>query len=366
MVDREFAPGEQTGTLSDGTVIRQARREETSRTKVKPLAVFTARALQAQIFEPPKAPVKGLIVEGLTLLCGASKIGKSWLILDMCCAVASGRPFLGRETIPGDVLYLALEDSEGRIADRLDRLNEQQDDNLCIAFDSLRANNGLLEQLQGWCESVENPQMIVIDTLQKVRGITSGRANAYEQDYALLGQLKKFADTHHIALVLVHHLNKMRDVADPFDRINGSTALMGCADTTILLTRERGSNDGKLTFTGRDVEGDDICMRFDEGRWSVVGQAEFERKRYAESPVVQTIKELLLESFGGRVEVTSEALKESVAERRGVCPAGTVSAMSRMVTAFAPDLLRYDGIVTERPTVNHKRGFRFTAGTVRG
>lgn len=54
----------------------------------------------------------GLIPEGVTILGGKPKIGKSWLALDMCLAVAAGRTCLG-DTVPieGDVLYAALEDN---------------------------------------------------------------------------------------------------------------------------------------------------------------------------------------------------------------------------------------------------------------
>ena len=45
-------------------------------------------------FPEPKPIVQQLIVPGVTLLVGASKIGKSWLTLDMCVSIATGAPFL--------------------------------------------------------------------------------------------------------------------------------------------------------------------------------------------------------------------------------------------------------------------------------
>lgn len=98
--------------------------------------------------------------------------------------------------------------------------------------------------------------MIVIDTLQKVRGAAvPARTNAYAADYDAMARLKAFADKNHVAVVLVHHLNKLRNVDDPYDKISGSTGLMGAADTTVLIARERGSDDATVSFTGRDSMG---------------------------------------------------------------------------------------------------------------
>jgi RecA-family ATPase len=60
-------------------------------------------------FKPPRWAVPGLLPEGLTIIAGNPKAGKSWLVLDFCVAVASGGNALGNIACePGDVLYLAL------------------------------------------------------------------------------------------------------------------------------------------------------------------------------------------------------------------------------------------------------------------
>ena len=73
----------------------------------------------------PEAPfvVAGLILEGLTILAGRPKIGKSWLALAVCLAVAQGHRVLGNlATTQGDVLYAALEDNPRRLQKRIDKL----------------------------------------------------------------------------------------------------------------------------------------------------------------------------------------------------------------------------------------------------
>lgn len=55
--------------------------------------------------------VDGLIPQGLSVLSGSSKIGKSWLMLWLGIQVARGQPVWEFETHKSDVLYLCLEDT---------------------------------------------------------------------------------------------------------------------------------------------------------------------------------------------------------------------------------------------------------------
>lgn len=324
----------------------------------EPFVTRSAAALMRLEFEERVAPVENLITEGLTLLCGASKIGKSWFVLSLCCAVSSGRPFLGRKTQQGPVLYLALEDSEERLQYRLKKLGEDPTDDFQYRLKVNTVGMGLLDNLEDWVK-LWKPKLIIVDTLQKVRDATPSRANLYAEDYRLMGQLKAFADKHRLALVLVHHLNKGKDVADPFDRISGSTGLMGAADTSIILYRERGSELATLAYTGRDVWGDDISLRMCDGQWTVVGHEALEREAYEKNYIVKTVKALFETAFNGVVETPSEVLKDAIAEKCGNSPYGTVTAVSQAVSAVAPNLFRFDGISVQKARLGTKNGFRF-------
>lgn len=319
------------------------------------LDTIRADALQRLQFEPRIEPVEGLFVEGVTLLCGASKMGKSWLALDLCCAVSSGRDFLGRRTTQGDVLYLALEDSRQRLQSRLAALGEAATDSLQLATEARTLDTGLIDQLRDWAQHVESPRLIVVDTLQKIRGVSTNRANLYALDYEAISKLKRFADEFHVAVCLIHHLSKIRDAADVFDRISGSTGLMGAADSALLFQRERGSDDATMTVTGRDVWSDDVHLRFDKCRWHVVGREQIEREQYEANPIVRTIRALLNEAFGGVLEISSAELREAVAARKGVFAAPTKEAMTRRLSALAPDLLRFDGVSIEISVVKNRR-----------
>ena len=82
-----------------------------------------ADVLCATVFEPPNYAVPGYIIEGLTLLAGKPKIGKSWLMLHVGIAVACGSFTLDDiHCVKGDVLYAALEDNKRRLQRRLRKL----------------------------------------------------------------------------------------------------------------------------------------------------------------------------------------------------------------------------------------------------
>jgi predicted ATP-dependent serine protease len=85
--------------------------------------VYTAADLQHRTFPEISYCVPDLIPEGLTIIAGKPKIGKSWLALDICIAIAANRFCLGeRKPLPGGVLYAAMEDNPRRLQRRIDRL----------------------------------------------------------------------------------------------------------------------------------------------------------------------------------------------------------------------------------------------------
>lgn len=349
--------------INAGFVVRDAI-ETPPAAEPPTLHPVNAATLAAKHFTPLVEPVRGLIVEGLTLLCGASKIGKSWLVLQMCVAVSSGTPFLGRQTDPGPVLYLAFEDSERRLQQRLQRQNSVPGEALHFETNILPLDAGLLEALEGWISQNPGARLIVIDTLQKVRGAAPTRANAYAEDYKVVGCLKSFADRHHVAVVLVHHLNKMRDVEDPFDKISGSTGLMGAADTAILISRQRGDDDATVTFAGRDVWGDDFQIRFEDCRWRVCDPALLARERYARAPIVQAIKRFMEQgTFDGTHSASYEDFRQWAADSCGLFIGVNQRETRQLLERYAAQLAQYDGIqLSLDKRVGTKRGFSFTVG----
>ena len=233
---------------------------------MKELKMYSSEYIMNTPMKPIEYCVDGLISQGLFVLAGAPKVGKSWLALDMCLSIAKGEKVLGKETLCGHAVYLSLEDSLIRLQNRLYELTDEPSDNLNFAIMAESISNGLPEQIEYCRKRFDDLKIVVIDTLQKVRNESE---SSYSSDYKELSVLKSLADKLGIAIVLVHHTRKCSD-GDPFNMISGSTGLSGCVDgSMVLIESKRGSRKAKLYCVDRDIENQEINVVFESSRWKV-------------------------------------------------------------------------------------------------
>lgn len=233
---------------------------------MKELKIYSSEYIMNTPMKPIEYCVDGLISQGLFVLAGAPKVGKSWLALDMCLSIAKGEKVLGKETLCGHAVYLSLEDSLIRLQNRLYELTDEPSDNLNFAIMAESISNGLPEQIEYCRKRFDDLKIVVIDTLQKVRNESE---SGYSSDYKELSVLKSLADKLGVAIVLVHHTRKCSD-SDPFNMISGSTGLSGCVDgSMVLIESKRGSRTAKLHCVGRDIENQEINVVFESSRWKV-------------------------------------------------------------------------------------------------
>ena len=78
------------------------------------LHLISADTLFYQPLDHPKMLIDGILSNGLAILSGESKIGKSWLVLWLGIKISQGEPVWGLPTSKTDVIYLALEDTDSR------------------------------------------------------------------------------------------------------------------------------------------------------------------------------------------------------------------------------------------------------------
>lgn len=215
--------------------------------------------------------IEKMIYQGLYILAGAPKVGKSWFALELCLSVAEGRQFLKHETNCGQALYLSLEDSLLRLQNRLYEFTDEAIDNLSFAIMAESIGNGLEEQIENAKQSLPNLKIVVIDTLQKIRESID---LSYSSDYKELSVLKNLTDKLGIAILLVHHTRKCSD-SDPFNMISGTTGLSGCVDGSMApVESKRGSRKGKLYCVGRDIENLELNVVFENHHWLVIDEVE--------------------------------------------------------------------------------------------
>jgi hypothetical protein len=265
----------------------------------RPIELYTAADLVAMEFEEPKWAVPGYLCEGLNILAGAQKLGKSWLVLGTAIAVASGGRALGTIQVEeGDVLYLALEDTKRRLKDRLLKLLKEGEAprRLTITNEWPRLDEGGLDWIRDWLAQNKAARLVIVDTLKKVRPPRGKGGSFYDEDYDVMVSLKEVADEFEVCMVAVHHVSKAVH-EDVFNSVSGSMGLTGAADATLILERPRGSNAGALHITGRDVEekaGEDaMSLEFCEvsGSWTLMGTVK-ETGKSDERRQIQEVAEL--------------------------------------------------------------------------
>jgi hypothetical protein len=260
--------------------------------------VKRGKDLLTKVFPQVKEVVPGILPVGSIILASSPKLGKSRFMLDVSIAVAKGGKALGGIDVEqGEVLYLCLEDSEQLLQDRLrDMLQEESmPDGFYYADEWRRFDEGGLEDIDEWLQGHPNAKLVVVDIFQRVKALGRGNRNAYEVDYAaaagVLDLSKKYLN---VAIVIVHHTNKARDVQDPFDLISGSKGLFGGVDGGMLMKAVHGSpGEATLEVSHRrlKVSPPKMALKTDNvtGGWMLLGDA----KRALLTGTRQKIVELL-------------------------------------------------------------------------
>lgn len=305
---------------------------------------FDALELQGENVEPPTWIVREVLPTGLAILCAPSKIGKSWMMMQLGLAVADGKEFLDFKTNQSGVLYYALEDSKARLKDRLNKLlkGKKAPTNLRFVTQADTVDGGLLEKIEEELRTFPGIKLIIIDTLQKVRGKAIRNESMYSGDYREMAKLKEYADNHKVCMLFVHHLRKMLDETDVFNMISGSTALMGAADTIFIISKKkRNDENANLSMTGRDIAQSDLVIAFSKADyvWVVEGTAEEvayrkEREEYECSPLVQTIKELVKRNPMTGWCGTVDDLKKQIFDITGKTLTENNAAVGRAIEKF--------------------------------
>lgn len=325
--------------------------------EAKPQIVVTSAVdLQNADLPPTVFMITGILPEGTSIISAASKIGKSWMVLDMGLCIAAGEPFMNKPTVKCGVLYLALEDSLSRLQDRMNKIlcGRKPPAGFLFATEAPTLDNGLLDNLDGILNKFPETKLIIIDTLQKIRGRALPRESSYEQDYREMGAVKSHMDKKGVSVLFVHHNRKMKDEDDPFNMISGTNGIMGAADTIwAIIKGKRSDNEATLHITGRDVMQSDTIITFDKStwRWTPVGSADWinaqrEKQAYDNDPIVKTIKELL--KRGREWKGTASDLMN---EGRKICKrpiSSSAQALGYALRNLDGKLLEYDGIVHEK------------------
>ncbi|MFC2024488.1 AAA family ATPase [Chloroflexota bacterium] len=282
---------------------------------------ITQRSLLAKKLAPPDYLVEDLLTTpGLAVLAGKKKLGKSWMTLQLAQCVASGKPFLGKATRQGSVLYLALEDGERRLKQRLE--SQGANHKLPIRYSHWWPPINDYEGFKALAEIIreKTPALVVIDTLASAR---DKRVKENESDSMgdLFNAVHELAiTTNTVILIVAHHGKKPHE--DPGFDIRGSSAIAGATDTNIGLYK---NNDVScsLKAEGRDILEVDLRVKFDAEitwTWQCQGDNRDIRRVEAETRILEAI-----ESLG-------EAYALDIAKELGIARPTVYTHLKRMRT----------------------------------
>lgn len=297
----------------------------------KRLEAIDGETLMEMELPPTRFCVQGLLPQGVAILGGAPKTGKSWLALDLCVRVAKGEPLWGMRTERGTVVYLCLEDNLRRIRDRIYCIAEDVPDNLFFSVSAGTVEDGLCGQIAQFILEHADTVLVVIDTFQMVRGKMADLS--YASDYDDIQQIKKLADEYGVTILLVHHLRKQGS-GDPLNRLSGTTGISGAVDAVFILDKGRRSQQGAtLVCTGRDIEYRELELRFrsENCSWELVADS-------AEQPALLLPEEMahLIEyisvtgSFSGSSSELAEKLNQMYGDR--ISAKGIAQTMNKWET----------------------------------
>ena len=226
------------------------------------LSVIDGETLLDMDLNAPRFCVQNFLPQGLSILGGAPKMGKSWLVMDLCVRIAKGEAMWNMQTAQGTTLYLCLEDPYFRVQQRLGCITDEAPPNVFFPNAASTLAEDLEQQIIEFVKDHPDTVLIIIDTFQMVRA--SNGEPSYGGDYQELQKLKRIADALRISILLVHHLRNQGD-RDPINRLSGTTGIGGAVDAIFILDKdERNQNLAKLICTGRDIEHRELELRFNK------------------------------------------------------------------------------------------------------
>ncbi len=237
----------------------------------KKTEIFSAVDLMSMDLPPLEYLLPNILpAEGITILAGKEKIGKSWLVLGLALSLSSGSIFLGQQPKRAyKVLYLALEDSKRRLQNRIKQLGQPISQNCLLACD---VNS--LQELEQIIRD-QDVEVVIIDTLQAFKQATNiyenPKKDKYERDYNISLILRDMTRRLGCSFIVVHHTKKGNEI-DFVDEVIGRVT--AGVDTILHLQRARTEYEGILKITGKDVETQELALKYDKGRWEYIGAAQ--------------------------------------------------------------------------------------------
>lgn len=234
----DSAPGAKAARLEDFPVIEQPKTGEHIPAKEgrDPRRFLTVHDFRTQLGAPRDYLVQGILGRAsYAELFGPPGSGKTFVALDLCYAIAQGRPWMGRKIKQGLVVYIPYEGAAGLRA-RVQALAQRYGDapNFRVVENpdyDLRDRKGR-QQLAADVATAfggTRPVLICFDTF--AHALMGGDENSAQDVGAFNAGVGGLIRTWQSSVLVLHHPGK-----DASKGSRGSTALLGAVDTELEIT----------------------------------------------------------------------------------------------------------------------------------
>lgn len=211
--------------------------------------------------------------EGLNLLVGRPKLGKSTLLRQKQAAIAVGGSFWGAPSVQAPCAYLSLEEGDRLTRAKFEMAGFPREalGNIEVFFSWPRGVDGVL-QLGRYLAARPEVRHIAIDSLTRFRTVPDARTPAFQADYDAVNGLHAIAKARPgLAIDVIHHTRKMKS-DDPIEDISGTFGLSAACDSYWVL---RPHEDGAVLHVGgrlwdRDVNA--YALKRGQQRWELAGE----------------------------------------------------------------------------------------------
>ncbi len=233
----------------------------------------TALALLERDMDPIGYLCDPYIPEGLTIVAGRPKCGKTTLERQKLAAVAGGGEIFGAECTKATAMFLCLEEG-----DRLTRAKFEMAGfarnalaSILIHFAWRRGTEGILD-LQRTLDANAGVRYVVVDSLTRFRAVPDTRTPAFVADYEAVSALHAIAKARPgLCISVIHHTRKAKS-DDPLDDISGTYGVSAACDSYWVM---RHHEDGAVLHVGGRLWAGDVSqfqLRRDNQRWVMDGE----------------------------------------------------------------------------------------------
>ncbi|MBN3730907.1 AAA family ATPase [Burkholderia sp. Tr-20390] len=198
--------------------------------------------------------VRGVIpAQGTVAMYGPSGSGKSFLVLDLCAAIAGGEDWFGYRVTPAPVVYIALEGEAGmskRAKAWSARNHRQLPEGLHFVTQPFDVRN--LADVSDLLEAVQaggGAGLLVIDTLN--RAAPGADENSSKDMGEIIVKLKILQDSIGGAVLVVHHTGK-----DAAKGLRGHSSLFAALDAALEVTRIDSRREWTVAKSKDDADGE--------------------------------------------------------------------------------------------------------------